>query len=164
MTFKTADLCDANEGRVQVVLPGLDNFGGRARFYGEMVTIRAMGDFSGVREQVRSPGRGKVLVVDNDAALHCAMLGDLLAAAAIENGWQGVVINGCIRDSGDIAGMDIGVRALASVPARGDKAGRGEVNVVLAFLGAVFRPGEFLYSDEDGIILSARVLTWSEAG
>lgn len=164
MTFKTADLCDANEGRVQVVLPGLDNFGGRARFYGEMVTIRAMGDFSRVREQVRSPGRGKVLVVDNDAALHCAMLGDLLAAAAIENGWQGVVINGCIRDSGDIAGMDIGVRALASVPARGDKAGRGEVNVVLAFLGAVFRPGEFLYSDEDGIILSARVLTWSEAG
>ena len=154
MTFKTADLCDANEGRVQVVYPGLSNFGGNARFCGEMVTISAQGDFSRVREQVNSPGNGKVLVVDNNGAMHCAMLGDLLAAAAVENGWQGVVINGCIRDSADIAGMNIGVRALASVPARGARQERGVLNVEVHFLGAVFRPGEFLYSDEDGILLS----------
>lgn len=158
MTFKTADLCDANADQVQVVLPGLRNFGGRARFYGEIVTISAQGDFSQLREQVRLPGKGRVLVVDNNAAPGCAMLGDLLAAVALDNGWQGAVINGCIRDSADIAIMDLGVKALASVPARGTNEGRGEVNVELAFLGAQFRPGEYLYSDEDGIILSAQRL------
>jgi regulator of RNase E activity RraA len=80
MTFKTADLSDENEGRVQAVLPGLLNFGGNTRFYGEMVTIRSLGDFSLVRDQFKSPGAGKVLVVDNDALMDCAMLGDLLEA------------------------------------------------------------------------------------
>ena len=158
MTFKTADLCDEHEGRVQVLLPGLRSYGGKPRFHGEIVTIRALGDYSQVREQVNQAGTGKVLVVDNAAAMHCAVLGDLLAAAALKHGWQGVVVNGCIRDSADIAGMDIGVRALASVPARGDKAGRGDVNVDVAFLGALFRPGEYLYSDEDGTLLSPRAL------
>jgi regulator of ribonuclease activity A len=143
---------------VQVVLPGLFNFGGKIRFHGEMVTIRAMGDFSRVREQIRSKGAGKVLVVDNDASMQVAMLGDLLAAAGLENGWQGVVINGCIRDLADIVDMGIGVKALASVPARGSRTDLGELNVELNFLGAVFRPGEFLYSDEDGIILSTQAL------
>ncbi len=158
MTFKTADLCDQHEGKVQVVNPGLHNFGARNRFHGEMVTVKALGDFSQVRAQVKSAGQGKVLVVDNDAVMQVAMLGDLLAAAAVENGWQGVVINGCIRDSADLAGMDIGVKALACIPARGKRAEQGEVNVPLDFLGAEFRPGEFLYSDEDGILLSAEAL------
>lgn len=158
MTFKTADLCDQHEGKVQVVNPGLGNFGARTRFHGEMVTVRALGDFSQVRAQVNSAGQGKVLVVDNDAGMRVAMLGDLLAAAAVANGWQGVVVNGCIRDSAELAGMDLGVRALACVPARGERAQRGELNVALTFLGAEFRPGEFLYSDEDGILLSAAAL------
>ena len=158
MTFKTADLCDANEGRVQVVQPGLINFAGKSRFYGQIVTIRALGDFSLVREQVNSEGAGKVLVVDNDASMQVAMLGDLLAAAAVDNGWQGVVINGCIRDAADIAAMDIGVKALAPVPARGSRADLGELDAELTFLAAVFRPGEFLYSDEDGILLSPTAL------
>ncbi len=158
MTFKTADLSDENEGRVQAVLPGLLNFGGKARFYGEIVTIKSQGDFSLVREQVKSPGDGKVLVVDNDALMDCVMLGDLLAAAALENAWQGVVINGCIRDSADIAVMGIGVKALATMPVRGSQEGKGELNVEVEFLGAVFRPGEYLYSDEDGIMLCAEAL------
>ena len=158
MTFKTADLSDANEGRVQFVLPGLQNFGGNPRFYGEMVTIKSRGDFSLVREEVRLPGDGKILVVDNDALMNCVMLGDRLAAAAIDNGWQGVVINGCIRDSADIAMMAIGVKALAAMPIRGSLEGRGELNLDLEFLGAVFRPGEYLYSDEDGILLCADAL------
>ncbi len=158
MTFKTADLSDANEGRVRVVTPGLINFGGKTRFYGEIVTIRDMGDFSQVREQVNSTGTGKVLVVDNEGSLNCAMLGDLLAAAAGKNRWQGIVINGCIRDSVDIAGMDIGVKALATVPRRGKREGKGELNVEVEFLNTVFRPGDFLYSDEDGILLSATAL------
>ena len=173
MTFKTADLCDLHvsdlhvndsqegdphAGRVQVLQPGLFNFGGKSRFYGEIVTIRALGDFSRVREQVRSKGTGKVLVVDNDASMQVAMLGDLLAAAGVDNGWQGVVINGCIRDAADISSMDIGVKALATVPAKGSRADLGELNLELAFLGGVFRPGEYLYSDEDGILLSSTAL------
>ena len=158
MTFKTADLCDANQDGVQVVLPGLKNFGGKPRFYGEIVTIQAMGDFSQVREQVNVSGTGKVLVIDNEGALDRAMLGDLLTAAAAENGWQGIVINGCIRDSADIAAMEIGVKALATIPARGAREGKGELNLELQFMGASFRPGEFLYSDEDGIILSTNAL------
>ena len=154
MSFKTADLCDNNAGKVQVVQPGLRNFGGRIRFHGKIVTIKAHGDFSQVRENVRSAGDARVLVVNNDGAMDCAMLGDMLAAAARENGWQGIVINGCIRDSVDIAGMDIGVKALGTIPARGALEGRGDVNVELQFHGAVFRPGDFLYSDEDGILLS----------
>ena len=158
MSFKTADLSDANEGKVQILNPGLLNFGGRLRFHGEMVTIKAFGDFSLLREQVRSVGNGKVLAVDNDGSMQCALLGDMLAAAAQENGWQGVVINGCIRDSADIAGMDIGVKALGCIPARGNRADQGELDVELSFMGGVFRAGEFLYSDEDGILLSAVVL------
>jgi regulator of ribonuclease activity A len=158
MTFKTADLSDENEGRVQVVRPGLLNFGGNTRFYGEIVTIKSLGDFSLVREQVNSPGDGKVLVVDNDALMDRVMLGDMLAAAAKDNAWQGVVINGCIRDSVDIATMAIGIKALATMPKRGNQEGRGELNVEVEFLGAVFRPGEYLYSDADGILLCTDAL------
>ena len=158
MTFKTADLSDENEGRVQIVQPGLINFGGKARFSGQIQTIKSFEDNSRIREQVRSDGHGKVLVIDNDASMRCAMLGDMLAAAAIENGWQGVVINGCIRDSIDIAAMPIGVKALGTNPLRSEKKDQGEVNVEFEFLGAIFRPGEFLYSDEDGILLSPLAL------
>ena len=159
MTFKTADLSDQTEGVAQIVLPGLRNYGGKPRFHGQIVTVKSLGDNSRVREQVRSPGHGKVLVIDNQASMQCAMLGDMLAAAAIDNGWNGVVINGCLRDSVDIASMDIGVKALDINPLRSVKEDRGEVNVEVEFLGAVFRPGDYLYSDEDGILLSATALT-----
>jgi regulator of ribonuclease activity A len=158
MTFKTADLSDAHEGMLQIVAPGLMNFGGSKRFHGEIVTIRSLDDNSRVREQIRTPGQGKVLVIDNEASMRCAMLGDMMAAALHENGWSGVVVNGCIRDAADIGEMDIGVKALATNPLRSVKEGRGEANVEVEFLGANFRPGEFLYSDEDGIILSPNAL------
>ena len=158
MTFKTADLSDETEGVAQIVQPGLQNYGGKPRFHGQIVTIKAFEDNSKVREQVRSPGKGRVLVIDNEGSLRCAMLGDMLAAAAIDNGWSGVVINGCIRDSIDIGEMDIGVKALATNPLRSVKQGKGEVDVEVEFLGARFRPGEYLYSDEDGILLSTASL------
>ncbi len=154
MIFKTADLSDENEAKLQVVLPGLGNFGGRARFHGRMVTVRAQNDHSRLRELLWSPGEDRVLVVDNDATMSCAMFGDTMALKAIDNGWAGIVIHGCIRDAADIAGMDIGVKAIASNPLRSDRQGRGDVDVELEFLGATFRPGEYLYSDEDGILLS----------
>jgi regulator of ribonuclease activity A len=158
MTFKTADLSDANEGRVQIVRPGLFNFGGKSRFCGQIVTVKTDGDNSRIRELIRSPGAGKVLVVDNGASTSCAMLGDMMAAALIENGWSGAVINGCIRDSVDIGGMELGVRALGTNPLRSVKQDRGEIDVEVEFLDARFTPGEFLYSDEDGILLSPSAL------
>ncbi len=158
MTFKTADLCDAHEGRVQVVLPGLNNYGGKTRFHGPMVTIRSLNDNSRVREQLTEAGEGRVLVIDNQASMSCAMLGDMMATRLIENGWSGVVINGCLRDSVDVGAMEIGIKALATNPLRSVKEDRGETNVEVEFLGAIFRPGEYLYSDEDGILLSPTAL------
>jgi regulator of ribonuclease activity A len=158
MTFKTADLCDENEQKVQTVAPRFKNYGAINRFNGAIVTIRALGDFSRVREQLNLAGDGKVLVVDNDASMNCAMLGDLLAAAGVKNGWQGVVINGCIRDSAEIADMDIGVKALATNPRKGARNDQGELDVTLEFGGVSFNPGDFLYSDEDGIIVSPEAL------
>ena len=158
MAFKTADLSDETEGVAQIVQPGLVNFGGKTRFHGRIVTVKTFEDNSRVRERVRSPGAGRVLVIDNQGSMRCAMLGDLLAAAAIENNWNGVVINGCIRDSAEIAQMDIGVKALATNPLRSVKRDQGDVDVEVEFLGATFRPGEYLYSDEDGILLSSKPL------
>ena len=158
MSFKTADLSDEHTDRVQIVSPGLKNFGGKTGFHGPIVTVKSFNDNSKVRELIWSPGEGRVLVIDNEASMSCAMFGDMMAARAIENGWAGVVINGCIRDSVDIAGMDIGVKALATNPLRSVKEGRGEVDIGLQFLGATFRPGEYLYSDEDGILLSSEPL------
>lgn len=158
MTFKTADLSDANEGRVQVVLPGLHDFGGRARFHGQMVTLRSDGDFIKIRELVTTPGDGRVLVVDDHGDMTHVMFGDRLATAAAENGWSGIVIHGCTRDAADIAAMDIGIKALATNPRRGGQGDGGEIGVELEFLGAVFRPGEYLYSDQDGILLSPEPL------
>ena len=158
MTFKTADLLDAAESGVQVVAPGLQNFGGKTRFYGRMVTVKSLNDNSRVREQIWSAGEGRVLVIDNEGSMTCAMLGDMMAAKAIENGWAGVVINGCIRDSVEVGAMHIGVKALATNPRRSVKEDRGEANVEVEFGGAIFRPGEYLYSDEDGILLSQKPL------
>ena len=158
MSFKTADLSDEHADGVQIVSPGLKNFGGKTRFHGPIVTVKSFNDNSKVRELIWSPGEGRVLVIDNEASMSCAMFGDMMAARAIENGWAGVVINGCIRDSVDIAAMDIGVKALATNPLRSVKEGRGEVDIELQFLGATFRPGEYLYSDEDGILLSSEPL------
>lgn len=158
MTFKTADLCDEYLDELQICEPGLISFGGRARFCGEIVTIKCFEDNSLVREAVGEPGRGRVLVVDAGGSLRCAMLGDLLAANAVANGWSGVVINGLIRDSADIAGMDLGVKALGTHPLKSVKRGVGERDVVVRFAGVSFAPGRYLYADEDGVVCSSRAL------
>ena len=158
MTFKTADLLDAADQAVQVVAPGFANFGGKTRFYGPIATVRSDNDNSRVREYLWTPGEGRVLVIDNGGSLTCAMLGDMMAAKAIETGWAGVVVNGCIRDSVEVGAMQLGIKALATNPRRSDKQDRGEADVIVEFHGATFRPGEYLYSDEDGILLSAEPL------
>jgi regulator of ribonuclease activity A len=155
MTIKTADLCDDHADRVHIADPVFRAYGGRAAFGGPVSTLRIFEDNVLVRSALEEPGDGRVLVVDGAASMRCALLGDQLAALAAGNGWAGVVVNGCIRDAADIAGIDIGVRALATMPLKSRKLGLGERDVPVAFAGVRFEPGHYLYADEDGILVSA---------
>lgn len=162
MPFKTADLCDQYGDSLQVCEPGFLAFGARARFAGAISTIKCFEDNSLVREALGEPGRGRVLVVDAGGSRRCAMLGDLLAAKAVANGWAGVLMYGLIRDSADIAQMDLGVKALGTHPMKSVKKGVGERDVEVHFAGVRFTPGHFLYADEDGIVCSSTALPVKE--
>lgn len=151
--FTTADLYDEHEEALQSLSLQLQNLGGRARFSGSIRTIRCAGDNGLVKQVLNSPGDGAVLVVDGGASLESALMGDMIAAAAVKNGWSGVVINGPIRDRVAIAGLPLGVKALGSNPRKSAKAGAGEVDVPVTFGGVTFTPGRVLYSDEDGILV-----------
>jgi regulator of ribonuclease activity A len=159
MTFKTADLCDNFSAELQVVAPVFRHFGGRARFAGPAATIKCFEDNSRVKEAVGEPGNGRVLVVDAGGSLRCAVLGDLLAKLAADNGWVGVVVYGCIRDSTDMRAFDLGVIALASVPLRSEKKGEGQRDALIQVPGARVRPGDWVYVDEDGMVVAGRKLT-----
>ncbi len=161
MSFKTADLCDEYPTGLQIVEPGLTDFGGRTTFYGEISTVKCFVDNSKVREQLSQAGNGRVLVVDAGGSQRCAMLGDILASMGVDNGWAGVVMYGLIRDSHDIGQMQIGVKALGTFPRKSEKKNIGDIDVDVRFHGVTFRPGEFLYADHDGIIVSANPLAVS---
>ena len=154
MDFKTADLCDVHSERIQIALPGMSSYGGKARFYGPIVTIKLFEDNSLLRDMLDKDGAGQVIVVDGGGSMRCALLGDMLAGKAVSNNWGGLVINGCIRDSADIARMDVGIRALGTHPLKSVKRGVGETNVPVSFSSIVFNPGNYLYADEDGIIVA----------
>jgi regulator of ribonuclease activity A len=158
MNFLTTDLYDANEGRVQVAEPLLKNFGGCARFAGQIVTLKVFEDNTLVREVLASDGGGKVLVIDGGGSLRCALLGDQIAELAVKNNWEGVVIYGCIRDSLAIKALALGVQAIATNPKKSVKRGEGQQGLSLHFAAVTFTPGEWLYADEDGILLSATPL------
>ena len=155
------ELCDQFPELIEVVEPMFCNYGGREAFGGEIVTIKAYEDNSLVREQVSLPGKGKVLVVDGGGSMRRAMLGDMLAEKAANNGWEGLVIYGCIRDVNAIGRTDVGVQALGSHPMKTDKRGLGDLNVALTFGGVTFRPGDYLYADNNGVLVSAKPLSLS---
>jgi regulator of ribonuclease activity A len=158
MTFKTADLFDEFGDRVQVCDPIFRDFGGRGRFAGPIATVKCFEDNSLVKTALAEPGEGRVLVVDAGGSLRCAMLGDMIAANAVKNGWSGVVMFGCVRDSVDIAAMDLGVKALATNPRKSEKRGEGQRDIPVSFAGVCFHARENVYCDEDGILVSAEVL------
>ncbi|GER22728.1 putative 4-hydroxy-4-methyl-2-oxoglutarate aldolase [Zafaria cholistanensis] len=153
MDFTTCDLFDADE-TLQSVSLQLANFGGRARFSGPVRTVRCHRDNGLVKSILNSPGAGAVLVVDGGGSLESALMGDMIAEAALANGWAGVVINGAIRDRVALAALDLGVKALGSNPRKSAKAGTGEVDVPVSFGGVIFHPGAMLWSDEDGILVA----------
>lgn len=169
-SFATCDLCDAHKndasGDFRVLPPVFRDFGAVRRFCGPVVTLKCFEDNSLLKAALDSPGFeqtpagrvGKVLVVDG-GSLRRALLGGNLGQAAVKNGWAGVLIDGCVRDIAELALLDVGIRALASMPLPTDKRNQGQVDVVLQIQGVWVRPGDWLYADEDGMVLSARRLT-----
>ena len=158
MAYNTADLCDAHEQDLHVVQSMFHRYGRLAAFDGPIATVKCYEDNSKVREALSEPGEGRILVVDGGGSQRRALFGDLLGELAVRNGWKGIVINGCIRDSAAIDQLEIGVRALGTIPLKTHKRGDGQRDVSLSFAGVTFRPGEHLYADADGIVVASRPL------
>lgn len=169
-SFATCDLCDAHKndssGNFRVLPPVFRDYGAARKFSGPVVTVKCFEDNSLVKAAVDSVGFedtpsgriGKVLVVDGGASLRRALLGGNLGAAAARNGWAGLVIDGCVRDVAELALLDVGIRALASMPLPTEKRNEGQKDVPVQIQGVWVRPGDWLYADEDGIVLSAQGL------
>jgi regulator of ribonuclease activity A len=154
----TPDLCDKYPELVQVVEPMFNNYGGKESFGGEIVTVKCFEDNSIVKEQVATPGQGKVMIVDGGASMRAALLGDMLAEKAAENGWEGLIVYGCIRDVDVIMETNLGVQALSTHPMKTDKRGLGDLNVPVTFGGVTFKPGQYVYADNNGVIISPEKL------
>jgi regulator of ribonuclease activity A len=156
--FTTADLCDEYPQLIAVLDPLFRSYGGTDRFSGPVETVQVYEDNALVRATLEAQGRGRVLVVDGGGSLRCALVGDRLGQLAQRNGWSGLLINGCVRDTLEIARISVGIRALNSVPLRSAKEGKGSVGAMVNFAGVSFAPGKVLYADADGIILADRRL------
>jgi regulator of ribonuclease activity A len=158
-TFQTVDLVDAHEERVRSCETQFRQFGAVRTFCGPIRTIRTFEDNAIVREMLSTQGNGAVLVVDGGGSLRAALVGDVMAGLGVANGWAGLVLFGVVRDVGPLAALPIGIKALGSNPMRSAKHGIGKVDVPVSFGGVLFTPGEMLYSDDDGILVSATPLT-----
>ena len=155
MEFSTPDLADAFP-EVKALEPILKNFGGKTSFHGPIPD-----DNSLVKQQFNSEGNGRVLVVDAGGISTVALLGDLIANSGIENNWAGIIINGYIRDIEIIKTLSIGVQALGAFPIKSAKRGLGELGIEISFGGLTFRPGQHVYADNDGLLLSEKELNSS---
>jgi regulator of ribonuclease activity A len=158
LSLSTADLCDQYSDELDVCEPLFRDYGGRRAFGGPIATIKCFEDNSRVREVVAEPGDGRVLVIDAGGSLRRAVLGDQLAQKAVDSGWSGLIVYGCLRDSAAIARMPLGVKAIGTCPLKTDRRNEGQRDARVRFAGATFRPGEFVYADEDGIVVARRSL------
>ena len=154
----TAELCDAYADRLQVCEPLFQSYGGLTTMSGAVSTVRCFEDNSRVKEAVESPGQGRILVVDGGGSRRHSLFGGNLANTAVKNGWVGVIVYGCIRDSAELALIKLALRALGTMPLRSEKRGEGERDVPVRFGGVTFRPGDYVYADEDGIVVAREPL------
>lgn len=164
----TADLCDKyvpepvdiiSQRHVQIANPIFRDFGGNQRFSGKASTVLCFENNPLVRKALGEPGEGRVLVVDGGGSMRCALLGDQLAEMGAKNGWSGIIVHGCIRDSQDIGTMALGVKALATYPLKSSKRDPGFRDVAVSFAGVTVRPGDYIYADKDGILVAPEPLT-----
>ncbi|AQA02927.1 S-adenosylmethionine--2-demethylmenaquinone methyltransferase [Mycobacterium sp. MS1601] len=155
VTFRaTADLVDEIGSDVRSCDLQLRQFGGRDTFAGPVVTVRCFQDNALLKSVLSEPGDGSVLVVDGDASLHTALVGDLIAELGRSNGWAGLIVNGAVRDASTLRTLDIGIKALGTNPRKSTKTGAGERDVAVSFGGVTFNPGDIAYSDDDGIVVT----------
>jgi regulator of ribonuclease activity A len=149
----TTDLSDAHP-EAQVCDPVFQLFGGRVSFNGPIATLKVFEDNTLIKQAVESPGEGRVLVVDAGGSLRCGLVGGNLAVSAAENGWAGIVVHGCIRDADELAEQPVGIRALATMPRKSQRGlHSGQAGIPVVFAGVVFREGEWLCADRDGILV-----------
>ena len=158
MAVSVPDICDDFHEELRVLDPLFSDFGEKRRFSGEIVTVKCFEDNSLVRDLVGTEGNGRVIVVDGGGSMRRALLGDLLAAKAAKNGWQGLLINGCVRDVEILETIDIGIKALNAHPVKTDKRGEGQLNVPVEFAGVRIIPGRYLYADNNGVAVAFRDL------
>lgn len=152
------DLCDAHGDLIQVAEPLFRDFGALRAFHGPVTTIRCHEDNLLVRSTLETPGGGRVLVVDGGGSLRRALVGDQLGSLMIRNGWAGVLVFGAVRDVEVLATMPVAVRGLGVIPVPPHKLGGGERDVPVSFAGVRFSPGDWLYADENGLLVSPRPL------
>jgi regulator of ribonuclease activity A len=163
MTFATSDICDAHEdkiaaGAIAVLPPLFKSFGKQLIFSGPAATLKVFEDNVLVRSALETPGNGRVLVIDGGGSLRCALVGGILGVLAEKNGWAGIVVNGCIRDSEEINACNIGVRALATHPQRSIRRGAGDSNIRISIAGVAIAPGDWIYADADGVLVAREKL------
>ncbi|MEO7496207.1 MAG: ribonuclease E activity regulator RraA [Massilia sp.] len=163
MSFATTDLCDDHpqlleDGRLSVLPPAFRHFGQIIKFSGRVVTLKVFEDNALVRAALETPGNGNVLVIDGGGSLRRALVGGQLALLAQDNGWAGIIVDGCVRDSDEINACDIGVRALAAHPQKSAKKSAGERNVRVHIAGVPVNPGDWLYADADGVLIAQQKL------
>jgi regulator of ribonuclease activity A len=151
----TADLMDRTDGSTASCDLQLRDLGGRRRFAGVIRTVRCHEDNALVKQVLSSPGKGAVLIVDGAGSVHTALMGDIIANLAVENGWSGVIVNGAVRDSAALGELPLGVKALGLNPRKSAKTGAGEVDTPVAFGGVTFTPGATVVADEDGVVVVA---------
>ncbi len=156
------DLFDHYPEQLLLAEPLFTNFGGKSIFYGQIVTVSCFNDNSKVKELGATNGTGKVMVVDGKGSRTRALLGDMLAEQAVKNGWQAIVINGCIRDAGTIATHPLAVKALGCNPIKTEKLGIGEINTDISFAGIDFKAGHFIYGEPNGLAVSQNKLELKE--
>jgi regulator of ribonuclease activity A len=155
----TPDLCDEHSLQVRHILLNWQHIGGKPVFWGEVITVRCFEDNSRVKELLATPGKGRVLVVDGGASLRRALIGDLIAHSAIQNGWSGMVVAGAVRDVGTINNMAIGIKALGVCPVKTERRGLGDVDCDIELGGIVIASGDYVYADLNGVITSQHALT-----
>jgi regulator of ribonuclease activity A len=156
--ISTPDLSDNSQGSVAAIELQFTGFGQHSAFGGQIVTVKCYEDNSLVKQILTEAGAGKVLVVDGGGSMRRALLGDMIAASAVKNGWAGVVINGCIRDVDEVNSMALGVKALGSIPLKTEKRGEGQRDIIISFGSVQISPGDYLYADNNGIIVSGTAL------
>ena len=148
------DLCDQFPEEIAVFEAQFNHYGQHQVFFGQAVTVKCFEDNSVVKQLVNTPGNGQVIVVDGGGSMRRALLGDMLAEAAVDNGWAGLVINGCIRDVTTINTLTIGVKALGTTPIKTDKRNIGDQDIKIRFAGVDVNSGDWIYADQNGVLVS----------